>query len=420
MSDFDNGDFGKMKLSLLRSVVAEPNPTLEKLQEVFREEFGEGLTEEAILLFKQELLRKEAAKAEKKKAPTRTGAMRIVVLDKDAISRRVTHKTLENLGHKALHTKDTDTAWDAWKKLRPPMLLVDWEGDGRPTLDLLGKVRDAEGSRYTYLMVMFEKRDPRSELAAREAGADEVLIKPLVKEDIAARIQAGQRIVQIQSRDHLIFAMAKVAEARDNETTNHLERIRYYSVMLARAVNEVSDGNETVDQQFVDNIFLTSCLHDIGKSGIPDHILLKPGRLDTDEFEVMKTHCRIGHEALQEALRADPRADYLKMAAEIALSHHERYDGAGYPQGLKGKSIPLAARIVALCDVYDALVSKRLHKNAFSHDHARDIIEQEIGRHFDPMLVRAFRLVEKKFIEIAHAFNQKPEEQTEKAEQTAG
>jgi putative two-component system response regulator len=394
-----------MKLALLRSVAADPNPSVNRLRDVFQEEFGEGPSEEAHRLFRQEVLRRETARPATKREVQKTHSMRLIVADADPVSRRVTEKYLEILGHTAMFARDLEMAWDLWKRHRPHIVLVDWIGGGAPALELLGKIRGAEGSRYTYLMLMFEKRDPRAELAAREGGADEILVKPLVKEDLAARIHSGQRIVQIQSRDSLIFAMAKVAEARDKETTNHLERIRYYAVVLARAYGNLPNAPEKVDQQFLDNIFLTSCLHDIGKSGIPDRVLLKPGRLDKDEFEVMKTHCRIGYEALLDALRADPRADYLKMAAEIALSHHEKYDGTGYPEGKKGLEIPLAARVAALCDVYDALVSKRVHKDAFSHDRAREIVVQEGGKHFDPVLVEAFLTVERKFAEIAAAFH---------------
>jgi putative two-component system response regulator len=152
---------------------------------------------------------------------------------------------------------------------------------------------------------------------------------------------------------------------------------------------------------YVQMLYLTSPLHDIGKVAIPDAVLLKPGKLTPDEFEVMKTHTITGARTLGAALASHPEADFLVMAKQIAESHHERFDGSGYPQGLKGTSIPLCGRIVALADVYDALTSKRVYKEAFSHERAREIIVQGAGSHFDPDLVAAFLATEREFFELS-------------------
>jgi putative two-component system response regulator len=145
-------------------------------------------------------------------------------------------------------------------------------------------------------------------------------------------------------------------------------------------------------------------LHDIGKVGIPDAVLLKPGKLTPEEFEVMKQHARIGGETLDAALRAKPDAAYLQMARDIALTHHEKFDGSGYPLGLKGDDIPLCGRIVALADVYDALTAKRVYKEAFSHEKAKSIILEGSGKHFDPAIVEAFLKCEYQFITIRQRF----------------
>jgi putative two-component system response regulator len=166
----------------------------------------------------------------------------------------------------------------------------------------------------------------------------------------------------------------------------------------------MANAPSEIDTLFIENIFLTSPLHDIGKIGIPDSILLKPGRLDDEEFNIMKTHTLYGYKTLNTAAQRDTRADYLKMSADIALSHHEKYDGSGYPNGLQGEEIPLSARIVALADVYDALVSKRVYKNAYNHNIAKSIILEGRGRHFDPMVVDAFLECEEQFIEINQRF----------------
>jgi putative two-component system response regulator len=160
-----------------------------------------------------------------------------------------------------------------------------------------------------------------------------------------------------------------------------------------------------VDGEFVQTIYLTSPLHDIGKVGVPDRILLKPGKLTAEEFEIMKQHTVVGGQTLDAALQAYPEAKYLQMARDIAWSHHEKFDGSGYPRGLAGDAIPLCGRIAALADVYDALTTKRVYKEAFSHQIAREIILDGSGKHFDPQIVDAFRRTEQEFIDVHDAFD---------------
>lgn len=202
----------------------------------------------------------------------------------------------------------------------------------------------------------------------------------------------------------VIFALARLAETRDPETGYHLERIQGYSRILAQALDQGDFPD--INRQFVETLYATSPLHDIGKVGIPDRILLKPGRLTGEEFAIMKSHTTIGYETLRSAYRKNPRAAYLRMSAEIARSHHERFDGTGYPEGLAGDDIPLAARIVAVADVYDALITKRVYKDAFSHEITRGIILDGRGSQFDPRIVDAFVSVEDHIHEVAHRFRE--------------
>ncbi|WP_347244736.1 HD domain-containing phosphohydrolase [Thermogutta sp.] len=223
-----------------------------------------------------------------------------------------------------------------------------------------------------------------------------------------------QEIIEV--RDLAIFALAKLAESRDPETGEHLERMRWYSRIIAEELFAGPVRNEDMSPRFAEEIFRSAPLHDIGKVGIPDSILLKPGRLTPQEFEVMKQHTIIGYQALQEALKKNPAGSFLARAAEIARSHHERFDGTGYPDGLAGKSIPLAARVVTVADVFDALTSPRVYKKAIDPHFAKSIILREAGTQFDPEIVAAFERRWKDICAVGEPYwRQIPEERLERS-----
>ncbi|TCR68403.1 HD domain-containing phosphohydrolase [Bosea sp. BK604] len=202
----------------------------------------------------------------------------------------------------------------------------------------------------------------------------------------------------VQAKDAIILAMASLAETRDNETGNHIRRTQHYIRALAEALRERGLHAAELDDQMIELLCKSAPLHDIGKVGIPDRILLKPGRLDTDEFTVMKTHAELGLRAIAEAERHMGGSSlFFSLAKEIAHTHHEKWDGSGYPRGLKGEAIPLSGRLMAIADVYDALVSERVYKSAIPHDQAVAIMADGRGRHFDPALTDVF-------IEIAPSF----------------
>lgn len=208
--------------------------------------------------------------------------------------------------------------------------------------------------------------------------------------DLEEMIELRTREI-VATRDMAVFVMAQLAESRDPETGRHLERIRSYSQILAEHLSREGPYTDQIDEQFLRDLYRASPLHDIGKVGIPDAILLKPGRLTTEEFEIIKHHAVIGAEALERAVCYTDNPGFLTMAAEVARYHHERFDGSGYSEGLIQQEIPLSARIVALADVYDALCTSRVYKEAFEPDVARVMIEEQSGKHFDPVVVRAFR-----------------------------
>ena len=203
-----------------------------------------------------------------------------------------------------------------------------------------------------------------------------------------------------KTKEATITGLAKLAEYKDIDTGMHLERIREYAGLLATTISKQKLFNNYVTGQYIDDIYLSSTLHDIGKVGVPDTILLKPGKLDKDEFEIIKNHSKIGSNVIEEISNKLGDKSFLDMARSIAHSHHEKWDGSGYPDGLCGNDIPLSARIIALADVYDALTSKRVYKDAFTHDAAVQIITKDKGKHFDPVIVDTFISLESRFNEI--------------------
>ena len=192
----------------------------------------------------------------------------------------------------------------------------------------------------------------------------------------------------LKTQKTTIFALSRLAEKRDNETGDHLHRMRNYCILLAQLL-KYAGRNDSISNQFLRDIYDSSILHDIGKVGIPDHILLKPGTLTAEEFEIIKTHTVIGYDSLKEPAEELGENSFLDMAKDIILYHHERWDGKGYPQGLEGERIPLSARIVSIGDVYDALTSRRPYKEAMSHHDAVEIMKNEKLK-FDPVLLGLF------------------------------
>ena len=219
-------------------------------------------------------------------------------------------------------------------------------------------------------------------------------------EELEEMVRARTKEI-LKTRDLVFYTLARLAESRDNETGEHLERIQVYTRLLVEDLAQNSCYADQIDDDFVDEVCRSSVLHDIGKVGIPDHILLKPGRLTAEEFEIMKTHAEIGADALADAAKYSTCCAFLKTAIEIARFHHEKYDGSGYPNGLSAQHIPLAARIVAVADVFDALTTERVYKRAMAVDDARQLILAESGRHFDPVIVNAFDRQWNSFTQLA-------------------
>jgi len=222
--------------------------------------------------------------------------------------------------------------------------------------------------------------------------------------ELTHRLQQRE-IEVVGTRDLTMFALAQLADSRDPETGEHLLRMRAYAQRLAENLAQQGPYTAEIDAKFLSDFFRSTPLHDIGKVGIPDQILLKPGPLTKEEFEIMKRHTVIGAEALEKAASHSNFGGFLLVAAQIARSHHERFDGKGYPDGLLGYQIPLCARITAVADVFDALTSARVYKDAMEAEDARGLIEREAGSHFDPAVVDAFRVCYSQLLDIKDAID---------------
>jgi putative two-component system response regulator len=253
----------------------------------------------------------------------------------------------------------------------------------------------------------------RSQLRLKAASDQLRLRNAHLDEEVAQRTRELQAV-----HDVTILALASLAETRDNETGNHLRRTQNYVRVLAQRLREQPRFAAQLDERSIELLYKSAPLHDIGKVGIPDHILLKPGRFEPHEFEVMKHHPRLGYQALvhAEEMLGMP-VPFLRIAKEIALCHHEKWDGSGYPQGLSGEAIPLSARLMAIADVYDAVISRRVYKPEMPHEKAVAIIREGRGGHFDPAVVDAFLSLELEFQDIARRYADTDETLHAKAEQ---
>lgn len=350
-------------------------------------------------------------------------AANIMVVDDLEANRDMLSRRLQHLGHFVTCVESGKAALQLLQDAPFDLVMLDLmmpEMDGYQVLQAI-----KAQPQFMHLPVIMVSANDEMENVVKciEIGAEDYLPKPFNPILMRARVEASlqkknmhdheanyQRELEARVRAQVreissaqlaaIFAMSKLAESRDNETGAHLERMREYCKVLATRMAQLEKYQRVIDEDFIEAIYAASPLHDIGKVGIPDHILLKAGKLDLAEWEIMKTHAVIGGSTLRAVDEQHPGNILIRMGIDIAEAHHEKWDGSGYPHGLRGESIPIAARILALGDVYDALTSKRCYKKAFSHEDARHIIEQGGGSHFDPEVVAAFLSIEPEFIRI--------------------
>ncbi len=327
---------------------------------------------------------------------------KIVVVDDDAAQRLLLRMCLEAEGYEVYEADSGYSAQQLMEK-HPDFRIVITDLD-MPELngfDLIRKIRTRE-LHYTYIIVLTSKDDEDSLVKAFSKGADDYLSKPVNPNELRLRIQGAIRVLRQETQEELILALAKLAEYRSDETGYHLERVQRYCRILAMDLCE-NRPELDIHIQFAEEIARVSPLHDIGKVAIPDNILHKPGKLTDTEFEIMKTHAAIGGQILKD-IYAKNGSPYLKVAYEVAMYHHERFNGKGYPEGLKGEEIPIAARIMTLADIYDAMATKRCYKDPFPHEVIKKIILEERGQQLDPIVVDAFLRQEDVWLTVRDRF----------------
>jgi putative two-component system response regulator len=310
----------------------------------------------------------------------------------------------------------------------PDLILLDVMMAGLDGYDVCRRLKESEATREIPVIFLTAKSDVEDETRGFACGAVDYIVKPANAPVVLARVRAQLQLKQMSDflRDQnqfleleverrtsetiamenvTIMTMASLAETRDSDTGNHILRTQHYIKMLAEELRRQPRYAQELSDEVVDLMFKSAPLHDIGKVGIPDSILLKPGKLTPEEFEVMKRHTTIGRDAIQHAEDSlGLEVDFLKYAKEFAYTHQEKWDGSGYPEGLRGEAIPLSGRLMAIADVYDALISSRIYKDGLPHAHAVSQIVAGSGSHFDPALVEAFLRVAGQFEEIARRY----------------
>ena len=343
----------------------------------------------------------------------------ILIVDDLKVNVELLTRMLASAGYaNVTSTMDSTEVCGLYRRKRYDLILLDLKMpvmDGFQVMEGLKEI-EQEG----YLPVLVITAEPGHKMRALQAGAKDFISKPFELPEVLARVSnmlevrllhkalhnyndvLEQRVLErtadlLEGNLETIFTMTRAVEYKDEDTGAHVQRISYYSRNLARVLGQ--------DEEFADRIFFASPMHDIGKIGIPDNVLLKPGGLTNDEWEIMKGHSSMGAKILGKS-----KSPYLKMGAEIALNHHERWDGGGYPHGRRGEAIPLAARIMNICDIYDALRSKRPYKPALDHQKAVDIIMKGDGRtrpeHFDPTIFEAFGQTHESFRDVYETYTE--------------
>ena len=310
----------------------------------------------------------------------------------------------------------------------PDLILLDIMMPGLSGYDVCKELKDNPATRDIPIIFLTAMTGTEDEKKGLEMGAADYITKPISPPIVLARVktqlhikasadflrdknvyleqEVAKRTREVMAiQDVTILAMASLAETRDNDTGNHIRRTQFYVKALAEKLQDHPRFAAYLTPHQIEILFKSAPLHDIGKVGIPDRILLKPGKFEPEEFEIMKTHTQLGKDAIEHAEeQLGMEVAFLACAKEIALYHQEKWDGSGYPHGMAGELIPISARLMAVADVYDALISWRVYKSGMPHEKAVEIIAASKGSHFDPDITDAFLAITDQFKEIAARF----------------
>ncbi|WP_298996594.1 HD domain-containing phosphohydrolase [uncultured Desulfovibrio sp.] len=341
----------------------------------------------------------------------------VLVVDDDVSNLYVIMEALKDQYVVVTATNGTRALNKAIAAPLPDIILLDVMMPDISGYDVCTKLKGNEATRGVPVIFVTALSEIGDETKGLELGAVDYITKPINPSLVKARVR--NQLELKRHRDRLeamvrertkelvltqqatIEMLADLAETRDPETGCHIKRTQEYVCALAHAARQLSDLELFMDDESIDMLYHSAVLHDIGKVGVPDAILNKEGKLSKEEFSMMKEHCIIGYKAMLGAQRKLGENSFLRLAGEIALTHHERWNGTGYPRGLSGAEIPISGRIVAVADVYDALVCQRIYKPPFTHKEAVNIIVGESGKQFDPRFVKAFLAIESQIEKIS-------------------
>jgi putative two-component system response regulator len=355
--------------------------------------------------------------------PSRRG---VLVVDDSPENLHVLVRILTAQGYQPRAAKNGKLALQAAENDPPDLILLDAMMPDMDGFEVCRRLKANDKLKNIPVIFLSALDEAEDKVRAFAAGAVDYVTKPFHFEEVKARVDVQMKLRKLQmeiekhnlhledlvraqvreisdSQMATIFALAKLAEARDDDTGQHLERVQTWCGLLAARCGEHPAYRAEANAAFAANIVHASPLHDIGKVGIRDGLLLKPGKLTPDEFEEMKAHTMLGARTLEAVEGHYPHNAFVRMGIEVARWHHEKWDGTGYPDGLSGKDIPLSARIMAVADVYDAMRSNRCYRPALSHEESSDIILRGCGSHFDPDVVEAFRGLQTTFKHVSEA-----------------
>lgn len=350
----------------------------------------------------------------------------VLAVDDKPANLRLVATVLGTAGYRVLTFADGELALRAAKSEQPDLALLDIAMPGMDGYEVCERLKADSATQHIPVIFLTALGDTTDKVKGFNLGGVDYVHKPFVARELIARIDTHITLRRLQARlesdktqltevvqsqvEELaeaqmatIFALARLAESRDATLGWHVERVQLQCRILGDHLLGTESGAQIVDKEFVNMVVQACPLHDIGKVGIADRILLKPGRLTDDEFEIMKSHSTLGWETLDAVLQRFPSSGFLHMGATIARSHHERWDGEGYPEGLAGDAIPLEARIMAVADVYDAIRSRRCYKEPQPHLVAVESILDGAGTWFDPVVVEAFERVSGRLDDVLSA-----------------